>query len=352
MTVDQEKLESVLFATVGDLGATISTAAALVGHKAGLYQAMAGAGPMTSTQLAEATGSNERYVREWLNNQAAGGYVDYDPTNETYTLPDERAMIMADPESPVYMAGALDLLAAVWRGTERMEGAFATGDGVGWHEHDPRLFTGTEEFFRPGYRAHLTSEWIPALEGVEAKLISGAKVADIGCGHGASTIIMAQAYPNSVFTGYDYHDSSINAARKAAAAAGVADRARFEVADASGLPASDCDLVCFFDALHDMGDPVSAAREAREALKPDGTLLLLEPFAGDSVEDNLNPIGRMYYGASTLICTPNSLSQPVGLALGAQAGEARLREVLTEAGFSRIRRAAETPINLVIEARP
>lgn len=352
MTVDQTKLEETLFGTVGDMAAATSMANALVGHKVGLYQAMAGAGQMTSEALAEATGTRERYVREWLNNQAAGGYVDYDPAGETYTLPDERAMIMADPDSPVYLAGGLDILAAIWASVDRIEEAFGTGEGVGWHEHHPRLFAGTEAFFRPKYKAHLVAEWIPALEGVEDKLRVGARVADVGCGHGASTILMAQAYPSSAFTGFDYHEPSIKAARKAAADAGVADRAKFEVADATGIRGGPYDVVCFFDALHDMGDPVGAALQAYEALRPDGTVLMVEPAAGDRVEDNLNPLGRLFYGASTFLCTPNSLSQPVGRGLGAQAGEGRLREVMTEAGFTRFRRAAETPVNLVLEARP
>lgn len=352
MPVDQGKLEARLFATVGDMAAAVSSAAALVGHKAGLYQAMAGAGSMTSRQLAEATGTRERYVREWLNNQAAGDYVSYDPEGGTYTLSDEQAMLMADPDSAVYMAGGFDIIAAIWDSADRIEEAFSTGEGVGWHEHHPRLFPGTEAFFRPGYRAHLVSEWIPALDGVEEKLREGARVADVGCGHGASTILMGEAYENSIFTGFDYHEASIKAAKKSAAEAGVADRVKFEVADAAGYPGGDYDLVCFFDCLHDMGDPVGAARQAREALRPDGTVLLLEPYAGGRVEDNLNPIGRLYYGASTFLCTPNSLSQPGAAGLGAQAGEERLREVFAEAGFGRFRRAAETPINLVLEARP
>ena len=352
MTVDQGKVEEALFATVGDMAAAVSMAAALVGHKAGLYQAMAGAGPMSSGTLAEVTGTRERYAREWLNNQAAGGYVDYDPDAGTYTMSDERAMILADQDSPVYLAGGFDLLAAIFAGADRIEEVFTTGEGVGWHEHHPRLFAGTEAFFRPGYRAHLVTEWIPALDEVEQKLSAGARVADVGCGHGASTIVMAQAFPNSVFLGVDYHEASIKAARKNAAQVGVADRVRFEVADAAGLPGSGYALVCFFDALHDMGDPVGAARQAHQALDPDGTVLLVEPAAGDRVEDNLNPIGRMYYGASLFLCTPHSLSQPVGLGLGAQAGPARMGEVMAEAGFTRFRRAAETPVNIVLEARP
>jgi len=352
MTIDHGKLEQQVFATVSDLGAAVSTAAALVGHKAGLYQAMAGAGPMSPQQLAEATGTRERYVREWLNNQAAGGYVEYDPAAGTYTLPDEQAMILADPDSPVFLAGGFDVVAAMWAGVDRIEEAFSSGEGVGWHEQHPRLFSGTDAFFRPGYRAHLVAEWIPALDGVEDKLAAGARVADVGCGYGASTVLMAQAFPRSTFTGIDYHEASVGAATTAAAEAGVADRVSFEVADAASLPGGDYDLVCYFDCLHDIGDPVGAARRAHEALRPDGTALLLEPNAADRVEDNLNPVGRLFYGASTFLCTPNSLSQDVGLGLGAQAGEARLRGVMEEAGFTRFRRVAETPINIVLEARP
>lgn len=289
---------------------------------------------------------------EWLNNQAAGGYVTYDPSSGTYELPDEQAMVLANLDSPVFMAPGVDTISSVWLDEDKVIDAFRTGKGIGWHEHHHRLFCGTEAFFRTGYRFHLTTEWIPALEGVEAKLKAGAKVADVGCGHGASTIVMAQAYPNSTFFGFDYHDESIETARQRAKEAGVADRVKFEVAAAKNFPGSGYDLVCFMDCLHDMGDPVGAAKHTRQVLAQDGTVLLVEPFAGRNIEDNLNPVGRLFYAASTAVCTPCSLSQEVGLGLGAQAGERRLSEVMAEAGFTRFRRATQTPFNLVLEARP
>jgi SAM-dependent methyltransferase len=352
MAVDEDKLMAFMGQAVTDMSAAISVALMAIGDKLGLYKAMAGSGPLTSADVAKRSGTSERYVREWLNNQAAGGYVTYDPDTGRYELPDEQAFALADEDSPVFLGGVFDVLGACWAAEDRIIEAFRTGEGVGWHEHHPRLFGGTERFFRPGYKANLTTSWIPSLQGVESKLEAGAKVADIGCGHGASTILMAQAYPKSKFVGSDYHEGSIDAARKRATDAGVGDRVEFDVASAKGFNGTDYDLVCFFDCLHDMGDPVGAASHARQALKADGTVLLVEPFANDKLEDNINPVGRMFYGASTFLCTPASLSQEVGLALGAQAGEERLRQVFSEAGYTSFRRATETPFNLVLEAKP
>jgi SAM-dependent methyltransferase len=350
--VDEAKLEEFMGRAVADMGAMVSGPLCVIGERLGLYKAMAGAGPLTSEQLAERTGVAERSTREWLRNQAAGGYIDYDPEHDAYELSQENAMALADEESPVYLLGAFDLVASLYADEDRILEAFRSGEGMGWHEHDSRLFHGTERFFRPGYRAHLTAEWIPALDGVEEKLQAGGSVADVGCGHGASTIIMAEAYPESEFFGFDYHDASIERAREAAEAAGVADRVRFDVASAKDFGGEGYDLVTFFDCLHDMGDPVGAAAHTLTTLAEDGTMMVVEPFAGDGVADNLNPVGRLYYGASTMICTPASLSQEVGLALGAQAGEARIGEVIREGGFSKVRRATETPFNLVLEAKP
>jgi SAM-dependent methyltransferase len=291
-------------------------------------------------------------VREWLSNQAAGGYVSYDADTGEFFLSAEQSLALAQEGSPAFVPGAFQVATALIKDEEKIERAFIDRRGVGWHEHHHDLFSGTERFFRPGYAANLVSSWIPALDGIEAKLQSGARVADVGCGHGASTILMAQAYPNSEFAGFDYHDASIEHARTAAAEAGVAERVRFEVASAKQYPGESYDLVCMFDCLHDMGDPVGAAAHVLETLAPDGTWMIVEPYAGDRLEDNLNPVGRVYYGASTLVCTPASRDQEVGLALGAQAGETRLREVVSAGGFSRFRRAAETPFNLVLEARP
>ena len=351
-TIDDSKLDAFMGQAVTDFGAAISVALSVIGDKLGLYRAMDGAGPLTPAQLAERTGTTERYVREWLANQAAGGYVTYDPEAGTFTLPPEQAFALAQEDSPALLVGLGQIILSMYRDVPKIVDAFRTGEGVGWHEHDHELFHGTERFFRPGYAANLESSWIPALDGVADKLRAGARVADVGCGHGASTIVLALAYPKSTFTGFDYHPASIDAARKAAAEAGVADRVTFEVASAKEYPGTGYDLVAFFDSLHDMGDPVGAARHVRESLAPDGTWLMVEPFAHDRLEDNLNPVGRIFYGASTVLCTPASLSQEVGLALGAQAGEARLRDVVTEAGFTRFRRATETPFNLVLEARP
>ncbi len=350
--IDEARLEAFMGQVMTDMGAVISAPLFVIGDKLGLYKAMAGAGPLTSKELAERAGVAERSVREWLGNQAAGGYVSYDAASDRYTLPDEHALALADEDSPFYVLGVYDSIASLYADEERILETFRTGEGMGWHEHDHRLFSGTERFFRPGYRANLVSEWIPALDGVQEKLERGAKVADVGCGHGASTVIMAQAFPNSRFYGFDYHPASIERAREAASEAGVSDRVTFEVAAAKDYPGEGYDLVAVFDCLHDMGDPVGASAHIRQTLAPDGTWMIVEPFAGDRVEENLNPVGRIFYGASTVICTPASLSQEVGLALGAQAGEARLAEVIQQGGFSSVSRAAETPFNLILEARP
>jgi 2-polyprenyl-3-methyl-5-hydroxy-6-metoxy-1,4-benzoquinol methylase len=350
--IDEAKLEAFMGQAVTDMGAIISAPLMVIGEKLGLYKAMAGAGPLSSQEVAERSGAAERSVREWLRNQAAGGYVIYDPENDRYTLPDEHALALADEDSPFYILGLYDSIASLYADEDKILEAFRSGAGMGWHEHDHRLFRGTERFFRPGYRAHLVAEWIPSLHGVQEKLERGAKVADVGCGHGASTIIMAAAFPNSEFSGFDYHNASIERAREAAREAGVEGRTNFEVASAKDYPGSGYDLVCVFDCLHDMGDPVGACAHVLETLDDDGTWMIVEPFANDRVEQNLNPVGRVFYGASTVICTPASLAQEVGLALGAQAGEARLTEVLKQGGFTRVRRATETPFNLVLEARP
>ena len=349
--LDQAKLHEFVMRAVGEMGAAMNTALIVIGDKLGLYKAMSGAGPMTSAELAKKTGTAERYVREWLASQAAGGFVTYDASSGKYTLPPEQALALADETSPVFLPGFFEVVAACVKDEPKITDAFRSGKGVGWHEHDHGLFAGTERFFRPNYRAHLISEWIPALEGTEAKLKAGAKVADVGCGLGTSTILMAQAYPKSTFVGFDYHDGSIKMAREAAAKAGVGDRVKFEVAKAKDYPGKGFEFVAFFDCLHDMGDPEGAAKHVKESMAPDGTWMIVEPFAHDKLEDNLNPIGRVYYAASTMLCTPASLSQEVGLALGAQAGEGRLSKILKAAGFSRVRRAAETPFNIVLEAR-
>ncbi|ATQ41223.1 class I SAM-dependent methyltransferase [Caulobacter mirabilis] len=348
---DPEKLEAFMGKMVGDMGAAISAALVLIGDRTGLYRGLAERGPSTSAELAAHTGTTERYVREWLAAQAAAGYIEYDKAGGRFFMTPEQAMVFADEGGPAFMAGGFEVLQAVFLDEPKVTAAFGSGKGVGWHEHSQCLFRGTERFFRPGYNANLVSSWIPALDGVEARLKAGARVADIGCGHGASTVLMAQAYPRSRFYGFDYHAPSIERARAAAEEAGVADRCEFEVASAQDFPGADYDMAAIFDALHDMGDPVGASRHIRETLKPDGTWLLVEPFANDDLGDNLNPVGRLFYSASTMICTPASLSQEVGLGLGAQAGEARLRKVTEEAGFTHFRRAAETPFNLVFEVR-
>ncbi|HEX5094369.1 MAG TPA: class I SAM-dependent methyltransferase [Acidimicrobiia bacterium] len=350
--IDEAKLDAFMGQAIGDLGAAISGLMVYLGDQLGLYRAMAGAGPVSSADLAKATGTDERYVREWLNNQAAGGYVTYDPKAQNYTLPPEQAMALADEDSPAFLPGGYSGIVSAYIDADKFVDAFRTGRGVGWHEHDARLFHGTERFFRPGYKSFLVADWIPALELAPAKLAAGATVADIGCGHGASTVLMAQAFPKATFVGYDYHDASIETARKRAADAGVSDRVTFEVASAKDYPQRKYDLITFFDCLHDMGDPVGAVVHARRALADDGTVMLVEPNAGDAPEDNHHPLGRAYYGLSTVICTMASRAQEVGLALGAQAGEKPMREIFEQAGFGTFRRATETPTNIVYEARP
>jgi len=348
MAIDQAKLDALLGRAVVDIGANFHAALVVTGDKLGLFRAMRELGPTTAADLAKHTGTHERYVREWLSAMAAGGYVNYDRAPQKFFLSEEQAMALIDADLP----GAFLLAQSTVKSEARITEAFRSGAGVGWHEHDPGLFEGTERFFRPGYAMNLVPAWIPALDGVKARLEAGGRVADVGCGHGASTVIMAKAFPAARFIGFDYHARSIDTARETARREGVADRVTFEVASAKDYAGTGYDLVAFFDSLHDMGDPVGIARHVRASLAPDGTWLLVEPFAQDRLEDNLNPVGRLYYAASTMLCTPNALSQEGRLALGAQAGEARLRQVATEAGFTRFRRAAETPFNLVLEARP
>jgi SAM-dependent methyltransferase len=341
-----------VFRAVEEVGATLNTALVVMGDRLGLYRAMAGAGPLAPAELAERTGTAERYVREWLNAQAAGGYVSYDPDSGRYLLPPEQAVALTDPGSPAYLPGFFQIALGSVTDSPHIVDAARTGSGFGWHEHVSDVHDGCERFFRPGYNANLISAWLPALDGVVAKLERGALVADVGCGHGSSTILMAQHFPSSVFVGSDYHAGSVETARRRAQEAGVADRVRFEVAPAASYDGAEYDLVTMFDCLHDMGDPAGAARHVRGTLKPDGTWMIVEPMAADRVEGNLNPVGRAYYSFSTLLCTPASLSQEVGLALGAQAGEARIADVAATGGFTRFRRASETPFNLVFEARP
>ncbi|MBJ7383902.1 MAG: methyltransferase domain-containing protein [Mycolicibacterium sp.] len=351
MDVDENKLNEFLGKAVGDLGAAMSATLMLVGDRLGLYRELA-RGALSPSELAERTGTDERYVREWLGNQGAGGYVEFDPATDRWSLTPEQAACLADPNGPVDLPGAYNLVEATFHALTHTLENFASGQGMEWGEHHACLFEGTERFFRASYNANLIESWLPTLDGVVDKLTSGAKVADVGCGHGASTILMAKTYPASQFVGYDYHGESIDVAREKAAAAGVAGNTRFECADAIGYEDKDFDLIAFFDCLHDMADPVTAARHAREALNGDGTAMIVEPFANDSVADNMTPVGRVMYGASTQICVPVSLARN-GPALGAQAGEARLREVVVDgAGFGRFRRATETPFNLVLEARP
>jgi 2-polyprenyl-3-methyl-5-hydroxy-6-metoxy-1,4-benzoquinol methylase len=350
--VDGDKLMQFVFRAVDEVGSTLNTALVVMGDKLGLYRALAGSGGLYPAELAERTDTAERYVREWLNAQAAGGYVRYDADSGRYTLPPEQTVALTDQDSPAYLPGFFQIALGSVIDSPKIAERVRTGDGFGWHEHVHDVHEGCERFFRPGYNAHLIAEWLPALDGVVDKLDRGAVVADVGCGHGASTVLMAQAFPGATFVGSDYHGESIETARRRAAEVGVADRVRFHVEPAAAYSGSGYDLVTMFDCLHDMGDPVGAARHVRSTLNPDGTWMIVEPNAGDRVEDNLNPIGRSYYAFSTLLCTPASLSQEVGLALGAQAGEARIRDVVEAGGFTRFRRVAETPFNIVLEARP
>jgi 2-polyprenyl-3-methyl-5-hydroxy-6-metoxy-1,4-benzoquinol methylase len=350
VTVSEERLNAFLGRAVGDLAASVSAVLMLIGDELGLYSALAGQ-RLTAAQLAEKTGTSERYLREWLGNQAAGGYVEYDAETDEYHMSEEQALCLADPNGPVDLPGAYQIVNDLFQVRERAVQNFRSGKGMEWGEHHPCLFEGTERFFRAGYNANLLTSWLPALDGVVDKLNAGARVADVGCGHGASTILMAQAFPQSEFVGIDYHDASIQTARDRAAEAKVTN-ARFEAADATSYEGGDYDVIAFFDCLHDMADPAGAARRARDALKPDGHCMLVEPMAGDHLSDNLNPVGRLFYGASSLICVPVSLSQQ-GPALGAQAGEQRLRSVMVDdGGFTRFRRATETPFNMIFEARP
>ncbi len=349
--VDEDRLMAFVGQVVGELGAVVNAPLVVIGDQLGLYRAMADGTSMTPADLAAKTSTSERYVREWMSCQAAGGYLSYDGEGR-FSLPPEQAVALTDETSPACVLGGFQAFAAASRIGPRLAEAFRTGEGIGWGEHDAGLFTGTARFFRPGYLAHLTSEWIPSLDGVADKLASGGRIADVGCGFGHSTTILGQAFPKAVITGFDAHQPSIDAANKLIADAGIAERVDFEVASATDFPGSGYDLITYFDCLHDMGDPLSALAHARHALADDGTVMLVEPFAGDDLADNLTPVGRVFYGASTMICTPASLSEDVGTALGAQAGEQRLREIAEQAGFSRFRRASETPFNLVLEARP
>jgi SAM-dependent methyltransferase len=351
MSLDTVKLNEFLGRFVNDLGATFHAGLVVMGEKLGLYRALREE-PASPAELAARTGTDERYVREWLSSQAAGGYVTYDADTRKFSLTEEQAFALAVEDSPAYVPGAFELATGALAAVPRLTEAFRTGAGIGWHEHAQGVFDGCEKFFRPGYAANLIDAWIPAFDGLEAKLESGAQVADVGCGHGASTILMARAYARSSFVGFDYHAGSVAAARASARAAGVADRVRFEISPAKEFPGDGYDLVSMFDCLHDMGDPRGAARHVLEALRPDGHWMIVEPFARDRLEENLNPVGRVYFSASTLLCTPCSRSQEVHACLGAQAGEARVRDVVTSAGFTRFRRAAETPFNIVYEARP
>jgi len=352
MAIDGDKLMALMGKLVGDLGAMASIGPMLVGEELGLYKALSSGTHMNAAEVAKATNTNERYVQEWLCSSAASGFVEYDAASDKFFMTEEQAVALGIEGSPFYFIGAVGVAVAMVKSVPKIVEAFRTGDGVGWHEHDACLFRGTERFFRPGYMRHLVSEWIPALEGVKAKLEAGGTVADVGCGHGASTILMAQAFPKSKFHGFDYHEASIENARKAAEAAGVGDRVKFDVASAKDYPGKGYDLVTFFDCLHDMGDPAGASKHVHSTLASDGAWMVVEPAAGDKISDNLNPIGRVFYSASTFLCTPASRSQEVGLGLGAQAGQARLTKVIKEGGFSSVRRAAETPFNMVLEARP
>jgi len=351
MAIDANKMDQFLGKFVSDFGATAHAGMVVIGEKLGLYKALAG-GPLTSKELATITRTDERYVREWLASQAAGGYITYNAETGKFGMTEEQAFALANEDGPAYLPGAFELALGSLAAVPRIIESFRSGAGMGWGEHDDRVFHGCEKFFRPGYVANLVSAWIPALDGVQDKLTRGAKVADVGCGKGASTILMAKAFPKSQFVGFDYHDESITAARESAKRQGVGDRVKFEVAKAKEFPGKGYDFVAVFDCLHDMGDPVGAAAHVRAALADNGSWMIVEPFAHDDLADNLNPVGRVYYSFSTLLCTPCSRSQEVGLCLGAQAGEKRMQEVVSKGGFSRFRRATETPFNIVYEARP
>jgi len=349
--INMDKLNAFIGQFVSDLGASVHAGMVVIGEKLGLYKALA-EGPMTAAQLASKTKTDERYLREWLGSQAAGAYITYDAGADKFSLTEEQAFTLANEDSPAYLPGAFELALGSLAAVPRITESFRSGAGMGWHEHDDGVFHGCEKFFRPGYAANLVNTWIPSLQDVQTKLEAGARVADVGCGKGASTLLMAKAFPNSQFFGFDYHDKSVEAARESARAAGVAGRVTFEVAKAKEFPGSKYDFVTVFDCLHDMGDPIGAAAHVRQSLAKDGTWMIVEPYANDQFKDNLTPVGRVMYSFSTLLCTPCSRSQEVGLCLGAQAGEAQIRKVVTSAGFSRFRRAAETPFNIVYEARP
>jgi SAM-dependent methyltransferase len=349
--LDMDKLNAFIGQFVTDFGAAVHAGMVVIGERLGLYKALA-FGPMTPAELAAKTSTDERYLREWLASQAAGGYITYNAKTGHFSLSEEQAFTLAREDSPAYLPGAFELVLGSLAAVPRIAESFRTGAGMGWHEHDDRVFHGCEKFFRPGYAANLVTAWIPSLNDVTQKLEAGARVADVGCGKGASTLLMAKAFPKSTFFGFDYHDKSIEAAREAASRDGVADRVTFEVSKAKEFPGKDYDFVAVFDCLHDMGDPVGAAAHVRKSLAPNGTWMIVEPFANDQLKDNLNPVGRVYYSFSTLLCTPCSRSQEIGLCLGAQAGESRIRDVVSSAGFTRFRRATETPFNIVYEARP
>ncbi len=351
MAIDMDKLNAFMGQFVSDLGAAVSAGMVVIGERLGLYKALA-EGPLTSRELASRTQTDERYVREWLASQAAGGYITFNEKTDKFSLSEEQAFALAQENSPAYLPGAFQLALGSLAAVPRIADSFRTGAGMGWHEHDNGVFDGCEKFFRPGYAANLVSTWIPALQDVKQKLEEGARVADVGCGKGASTMLMAKSFPKSQFFGFDYHDKSIEAARESAKLEGIADRVTFNVAKAKEFPGKDYDFVAVFDCLHDMGDPVGAATHVRQSLGKDGTWMIVEPFANDTLKDNLNPVGRVYYSFSTLLCTPCSRSQEVGLCLGAQAGEANIRQVVQSAGFNRFRRATQTPFNIVYEARP
>lgn len=350
-TLDQARLDAFLTRALGDLSAGYGGVMVSLGHALGLYKAMAGAGPISAAELARRTACSQRYVQEWLNSQVAGGYVDYHAVSETYELSPEQAFVLADPDSPAFLPNAWHVPASMWLGESRLIDAFRTGAGVSWGDHDARLHCGVAAFYRNAYRASLVREWIPAVDGLAARLAAGGTVADVGCGHGHSSLLMAEAFPASRFVGFDAHAASIAEAKRQAAEAGLDDRVHFEVARATDYAGGPYDLICFFDSLHDMGDPVAAARHANAHLTPGGTLLLIEPFAHDRVEENVSPVGRMYYAASATLCCPNAVADGGHLVLGAQAGEARLTGVVRKAGFTRVRRAAATPFNLILEVR-